>query len=242
MTAARSWSTHASRSRPATRRASAYQIDSGRLIDVVAFRPYDRTGDWWIYPQGYPAIEAQQATMVALRFDESAFSDEAIRAGLLGGGGKLYCDGHLVAALSGDRGFDPVVLGDGRLRLGRRGCDAGVLRASDAARRGERSDPPFVAGRMRRGGRTDPGCAGFRTRCGWGRRSNGADAAGRSRSESTTPQGRLLRTIESGDSPGGLSVQWDGRTSDGEAIPTGLYLLRIRQGGSAWDRRVVILR
>ena len=54
--------------------------------------------------------------------------------------------------------------------------------------------------------------------------------------------GRLLRTIESDATHGGLSIQWDGRTSDGEAIPTGLYLLRIRQGESAWDRRVLILR
>jgi hypothetical protein len=219
----------------------AYQIDSGRFTDVVAFRPYDRTGDWWIYPQGYPAIEAQQATMVALRFDESALTDEAIRAGLLGGGGKLYCDGHLIATLSGNPAST--------LSFSETGASVWV--DGDAT-------PEYFVRPMLPGAANDPTRPlspqdeTRRSDGSWVRRIPnplrvGAQIEWRGRSGPTTigvydTQGRLLRTIESGDTPGGLSVQWDGRASNGETIPTGLYLLRIRQGESAWDRRALVLR
>jgi len=54
--------------------------------------------------------------------------------------------------------------------------------------------------------------------------------------------GRLLRVIEDSATDDGLRVRWDGRASDGEAMRTGLYLFRIRQGESVWGRRVLVLR
>ena len=211
----------------------AYQIDSGRLTDVVAFRPYDRTQDWWIYPVGYPAIHAAQATVVALRFDGSQPTAGAIRAGLLSGGGTLICDGQLVASLTGNQastlsfseaGASAWVDGDATPEFYVapipltgdptipppdvvRGSDGSwVSRIPNPLRAGARIESP------RRGGPVAIGVY---------------DASG-----------RLLRTLESYD---GL-IRWDGRASDGRAIPTGLYLLRIRQGESAWSRRVVVLR
>jgi hypothetical protein len=220
----------------------AYQIDSGRLTDVVAFRPYDRTEDWWIYPQGYPPIEAEQATVVAVRFNESAFSVESIRAGLLGGGGKLHCDGQLVAELSGDHASTLSF------------SEAGVSVWPDGD-----AMPEYFVGPILAGGAGDltrlspPEPEDTRSSDGaWMRRIPNPLRAG-AQFEWRGPggpitigvydaSGRLLRAIESGAAPGGLSIRWDGRTSDGQAIPTGMYLLRIRQGESAWDRRVIILR
>jgi hypothetical protein len=222
----------------------AYQIDSGRLMDVVAFRPYDRTEDWWIYPQGYPPIEAEQATVVAARFDESAFestsSAETIRAGLLSGGGELYCDGHLVAALSGNHASTLSF------------SEAGVSVWADGDPTPEYFVCPITpAGDLTRPSSPEPEEArrsdGF-----WVRRipnplQVGAQIEWPGRRGPITigvydVSGRLLRAIESGATRSDLSIRWDGRTSDGETVPTGLYLLRIQQGESAWGRRVVILR
>jgi hypothetical protein len=234
----------------------AYQVDSGRLTDVVAFRPYDRTEDWWIYPQGYPPIEAEQATVVAVRFDASGFSVEAIRAGLLGGAGRLYCDGRLVAALSGDHGstmsfseegvsiwtdggetpqyfLDPIT--PAAVVINGEPVPVSMLVAGDLAHRsslapeeGERSDGPGV--------RLIPNPLRVGAQIEWGGR-RGPITIG-----VYDVSGRLLRVIEDSATHGDLRVRWDGRTSDGEAMQTGLYLLRIRQGESIWSRRVLVLR
>lgn len=214
----------------------AYQIDSGRLSDVVAFRPYDRTQDWWIYPVGYPPIHAAQATVVAMRFDESISSAGAIRAGLLSGGGALSCGGQLVAALSGNQAST--------LSFSEEGASAWVD--------GDATPEYFVAPIPVTG---DPGNPTLPQPDGsWGphgswvpRIPNPLRAGTRIESPLHggpvtigvyDASGRLLRTIES---YGGL-IRWDGYASDGRAISTGLYLLRIRQGESAWSRSVVVLR
>lgn len=221
----------------------AYQIDSGRLTDVVAFRPYDRTANWWIYPQGYPPIEAGQATVVAMRFDESIFSADAIRAGLLGGGGTLRYDGRLVAELSGDRastlsfseaGVSTWVDGDETPEY--------FVAIPPALNPTDRSSSEPDGASSQEGSRTDgswvrripnPLRAGAQIE--WGGRGG---QGGPITIAVYDPSGRLLRSIENRDG----RIRWDGRTSDGDAIPTGIYLLRIRQGEFVWSRRVVILR
>jgi hypothetical protein len=214
----------------------AYQIDSGRLTDVVAFRPYDRTQDWWIYPVGYPPIHAARATVVAIRFDDSKPSANAIRAGLLSGGGPLSCGGQPVAALSGNQAST--------LSFSEAGASAWVD--------GIATPEFFVAPIPLMGDPTNPtqsqadqvkGSDGSEVRWIPNPLRPGARIVSPRQSGPVTigiydASGRLLRAVESSD---GL-IRWDGRASDGRAIPTGSYLLRIRQGQSAWRQRVVVLR
>lgn len=53
--------------------------------------------------------------------------------------------------------------------------------------------------------------------------------------------GRLVRVFQA-TGQAGLRATWDGRTSTGKEMQTGLHLLRIRQGESSLTRRVLFLR
>ncbi|MBM3317294.1 MAG: hypothetical protein FJY75_05535, partial [Candidatus Eisenbacteria bacterium] len=220
----------------------AYQIHSGRLTDVVAFRPYDSTENWWIYPQGYAPIEAEQATLVAVRFDGSEFSDGSVRAGLLCGRGELRFDGHLVAALSGDRASS--------LSFSETGVSCWVD-GTVAPEYFVDLTPPAAPSDPTDRSLPEPKAA-IRSGAFWLRRIPSPLRAG-DRIEWSglggpvgigvyDTSGRLLRSIRGSAPHGDLSFIWDGRASDGRAIPTGLYLLRVRQGESAWGRSVIVLR
>jgi hypothetical protein len=221
----------------------AYQVDSGSLTDVVAFRPYDSTGDWWIYPQGYSPIAAGQTTVVAVRF-----AGGTIRAGLLGGAGTLCCDGRLVAALSGDRASTLSFAEEGVSIWSDAGgmpeyfvgpfapatafingvpAPVSMLVASDF------TQPSLLAPQQGASVRLIPNPLRAGAQIEWSGRS-GPIAIG-----VYDVSGRLLRVIEGA---GDLRIQWDGRTSEGAAMQTGLYLLRIRQGESIWNRKVLVLR
>jgi hypothetical protein len=52
-------------------------------------------------------------------------------------------------------------------------------------------------------------------------------------------RGRLVRTLHRG--PGSGAVTWDGRSSRGEPMPAGVYVLRLQQGGAAVSRRATRL-
>jgi hypothetical protein len=200
----------------------AYQIDSGRLTDVVAFRPYDLSEDWWIYPEGYPPIAAEGATLVALRFEEPGFSFESIRAGLIAGGGRLYCDGRLVAALPEDPAATLSFSG-------------GAPAAGDPTRP---VPPTPLAGDPTHASRARPIPNPLRV----GAQIEWSGSGGPIVVGVYDVSGRLLRTFGDGATPGALRFRWDGRTSAGEPMPTGLYLLRVREGASVWGRSVVVLR
>ncbi len=232
----------------------AYQVDSGRLTDVVAFRPYDRTADWWIYPAGYPPIAAGENTVVALRFESPGFSAEAIRAGLLSGGGSLHCDGRLVAAFSGGRAatlsfsreavsiwtdgtetpeyfLGPVV--PATAVINGKPAPVSLLAGGDADRRWlpspeqDRPDSPgvrLIPNPLRAGAQIEWSATGEPVTIGV-----------------YDVSGRLLRTLAGGAAAGDLRVRWDGRAADGEALWTGMYLLRIRQGATVWNRSVLVL-
>lgn len=217
----------------------AYQIDSGRLTDVVAFRPYDRTENWWIYPEGYPPIEAEQATVIAMRFDESTASGDPTRAGLLSGGGTLSCGGRQVAALSGGQASTLSF------------SEAGVSAWVDGIATPEYFVAPIPSAStadLTRRSSSEAGKAKEKDESTLRRIPNplrvGAQiewhgGEGPMGIEVYDPSGRLLRTIEGRDD---LSIRWDGRTSSGDAIPSGVYLLRLRHGESTWTQRVVIVR
>lgn len=221
----------------------AYQIDSGRLIDVVAFRPYDSTEPWWIYPQGYPDIEAEDATLIAVRFDESAAAGGAICAGLLSGGGSLSCGGRLVASLDGDRASTLSFSSAGV------SCwvdgEATPAYSVDLTPLSSESDPtghpppaPEEAGASGDPGvRLIPNPLSVGSQIEWRGQRSAPITIG-----IYDVCGRLLRDIEGGGAQGELKLSWDGRASDGRTIPAGLYLFRIRQGGDSWDRRIVVLR
>jgi len=56
-------------------------------------------------------------------------------------------------------------------------------------------------------------------------------------------QGRRLRTLASGFHPNGsYEVVWDGKTSGGLPAASGVYFCRLRSGGSASARRLVLMR
>ncbi len=54
--------------------------------------------------------------------------------------------------------------------------------------------------------------------------------------------GRLVRVIQDDGRHGGLRAVWDGRTGRGDAMGTGMYLLRITQGGSSWTCKALYIR
>lgn len=237
----------------------AWQIDSGRLVDVVAFRPFDRTEPWWIYPQGYPPIEAEQATLLAMRFEEAARGGRALRAGLISGGGRISCGGRRVAFLAGGRastltfseaGATAWVDGD---PVPEYQVDLTGPREFDSTgHRGAGASPPSAPAETeaestatspaRTSGGTGPGDSwidripnplrpGARLDC-------GADG-GRVTIEVYDTSGRLLRTLESAN---GI-IEWNGRNAGGEPVPSGAYLLRCARGGiTACTRRVILLR
>ncbi len=236
----------------------AYQIDSGRLTDVLAFRPYDRTGTWWVYPQGYDPIEAHDATVVALRFDETATAPDRIRGGLLSGGGSLIYGGRRVAALDGgpastltfseagasiwteDGQASSSVVGSiypAALSVNGKPAPVSLLTTPDGA------PPTRVSLAM------DAQTGSSATRLVSNPLRMGAEILW-SGDENGTPitidiydvSGRRIRVFENGSERRATAITWDGRTSDGERVPTGMYLLHIRQGESAWNRRVLVVR
>ena len=56
-------------------------------------------------------------------------------------------------------------------------------------------------------------------------------------------QGRLVRTLQSGRMSAGYRLlSWNGRRDSGAAVEPGVYFLRMRAGGFAGQRRIVMLR
>jgi hypothetical protein len=55
--------------------------------------------------------------------------------------------------------------------------------------------------------------------------------------------GRLIRTLVDGQkSPGDYEVKWSGRRTDGTAVPSGIYFVRLETRGQAQTRKIVVLR
>ncbi len=236
----------------------AYQIDSGRLTDVIAFRPYDRTGVWWIFPQGYDPIEAEDASLVAIRFDSSPAAGDRIRGGLLSGGGQVACGGRRVAALTGgpaaslsfseagasiwtdqgiagDPGQPPASvwgsISPAALTVNNRPAPVSTLGGADAARgAGRGAEPDELGGRLL----PNPLRAGDRILWSGGR---GPLTIG-----VYDVCGHLVRILDSRRAQDPARLTWDGRAEDGKAMPTGVYFLRIRQGEAVWNRRVLVVR
>lgn len=80
-------------------------------------------------------------------------------------------------------------------------------------------------------------------------RSGGADIrytvprAGRVRLEVFGVDGRAVALlVDQTQTAGSRSVHWDGRNSDGSAVPSGLYLYKLSTGGSAATHKIVIVR
>lgn len=191
----------------------AYQIDSGRLTDVVAFRPYDRTGVWWVYPEGYDPIEVEDGTLVAVRFDSALPKRDRIRGGLLSGGGRVRCGGRVFAALSGDDAASFSF------------SEAGAAPGPGPDLAQEETGPLLMASPLRVGDRLQ-----------W--RGEGAHRAIRIYDIS----GRLMRILRAGSAPAPGGLTWDGRAADGTMLPTGVYFLRIQQGATEWRRRIVVVQ
>ncbi len=63
------------------------------------------------------------------------------------------------------------------------------------------------------------------------------------RLEVLDPQGRRVRTLESGSHPAGrLERVWDLHDQAGHAVEPGIYLVRARVGGQDVTRRVAVMR
>ena len=55
--------------------------------------------------------------------------------------------------------------------------------------------------------------------------------------------GRFVTRLESGRKSGGLhTVTWHGRDAGGRAVRSGLYLCRMRAGGTVSSRKMILLR
>ncbi|MBD3236271.1 MAG: hypothetical protein GF330_06190, partial [Candidatus Eisenbacteria bacterium] len=54
--------------------------------------------------------------------------------------------------------------------------------------------------------------------------------------------GRRVRVLGGDAARGALHIDWDGRTSAGAEMRTGIYFFRARQGEATWSRRVLIVR
>jgi hypothetical protein len=58
-----------------------------------------------------------------------------------------------------------------------------------------------------------------------------------------SPRGRLVRIMEDRVLvPGKYSYTWDGRSDNGEAVPSGVYLLRVRSQGEMQTRKMNLVR
>jgi len=55
-------------------------------------------------------------------------------------------------------------------------------------------------------------------------------------------QGRHVRSLVAGPTPGGQRVSWDGRDQFGRPVPAGVYFLRVPGGLEPLGRRVVVTR
>jgi flagellar hook assembly protein FlgD len=56
-------------------------------------------------------------------------------------------------------------------------------------------------------------------------------------------QGRLQRTLLSGQVPGGEHVMaWDGRNAYGQRLPAGVYFFRLEAAGRVFTEKAVLLR
>ena len=221
----------------------AYQIACGSLTDVVAFRPYDSSADWTIYPQGYPPIEVEEATLVALRFETAGRAAGRLCAGLMNGG-RIAIAGRVMATLGGGRTASlafsdagaatwpagktaPAFLVDLPPPETPDDPDRGGCPGPDEAEEPAPTCVRLIPNPLRPGAQLE-----WQAPAGGGPVSIGV----------YDTSGRLLRTLTSGDAGATLRTAWDGRSSRGEAMATGVYLLRIQQGEQTWGRRVLILR
>jgi len=81
-------------------------------------------------------------------------------------------------------------------------------------------------------------------------RSGGTDALGaedgahspRTQVEVFDASGRFVRTIAAATVPGPSVLTWDTRDADGRAVPSGVYFVRVRHGGDAARRTVLVVR
>ncbi len=56
-------------------------------------------------------------------------------------------------------------------------------------------------------------------------------------------RGRRLRTLIDSDlEPGRYDVAWNGRDEQGESVSSGIYLYRLRSGGKAFTRKMIVLK
>jgi subtilisin family serine protease len=71
----------------------------------------------------------------------------------------------------------------------------------------------------------------------------GLAAAGPARLEIFDARGRLVRRLLDADLPAGdHACAWDGRGDDGRAAPSGVYLARLRAGGTARQQKLQLVR
>lgn len=205
---------------------AAYQVDSGRFTDVVAFRPADHVQDWTIYPVGYPPIHAGAAPMVAVRFDGQGASAADIYSATMSGSGTLYCGGSLVASCEGNDAVAVLCSND---------SEALWMDAMQGTASSDGVDPA-PATRMEPEVCRVPNPLRVGALLEWSGREQPVAI------EIYDLGGRLLRRFDQGDGANGLRARWDGRTTSGGEIAAGVYLVRILEGRSIWSRKVLITR
>ncbi len=248
----------------------AYQIDSGRLIDVVAFRPYDRTGIWWIYPEGLDPIQVEGGSLVVIRFDESLdgrhgvradrirgdrtrndrsrgdrIGADRIRGGLLSGAGRITYRGRLIAAVAGDAATSFSFSETGS--VGADGVDRSDGRdGSDGQRESNGRDgsdgSDGTAGRTGSDMRSGPDVRLIPNPLQRGDRILWSAREAPLTIGVYDVSGRLVRTLGGRVSQDPARITCDGRSANGSVLPDGLYFLRIRQGDAEWNRRVVVVQ
>jgi len=197
----------------------AWQVESGHYTDVVAFRPFDRTGNWWIYPQGWPVVEGGAASAIAVRFESGRPVPSYI---LRSPGGLEVLGGTSNTAPSGSGSST----GSAPHRAPSAGEEQDPTRTTPVAAGADLIDRPVVPNPLRIGDVIH-----------W----SGASAS--SMLEIYDIAGRLVRVVVPfGGSSGGVwHLTWDGR-GEREELRAGVYLLRFRRDGWIHDRPVQFLR